>query len=270
MSATATFWKRIEGLFRPRSVDLLSAQPRIGFLQPRAKLNGSTAQPHEPSHERSAGAPHAPARPGANRNGHAPPHDSPWARWRRRSAEARDSHRRTAELIEAIHEHLRRQEQRSIRAVELIERIEAAVHTLIHSHAGHGDALGRIDQRLEAGNAQAEKLAATLRDVPQALRNQAEAVQAVSGQLDASRTIDAEMMQSLGRFEQATAQLREAGAAQVDTLNRIQMDTRQERAALEHALRRQNRRFVLVSIACTLVSVVSITAIAVQAVPLAP
>jgi hypothetical protein len=247
MSATATFWKRLEGLFHPNSaVEVAEPSRRVGFLSV-SNRQADIDEPHPPS-----------PRP----NGHAASSPlAPWARWRQRGAELRENYIHTAAVIDAIHGQLAESGSHAKQLGQSVGRIHLTLETIAEKQTTQADLLARICDRLDGVETHAEKLATAIRELPPALRSQADAVQAVSSQLEASRTSDARLMDSLKRFEHAVAEIRESGAVQVDTLNRLQMDHKQDRGMLEQTLLRQNRRFVLLTLMATLLSLAAITSL---------
>lgn len=253
MSATVTLWKRVEGFFRPGSVVETEPPQRMGFL--------SVSNRHVDIDET--------VRPEVRTNGHATATPgqataspfAPWSRWRKRGAELRESYLRTAGVMDAIHEQLTQSEGRAERLGLTVDRIRHTLETIAEKQMTQADLLTRICERLDGVETHAEKLATAIRELPPALRSQADAVQAVSSQLEASRASDAKLMDSLKGFENAVGEIRESGAVQVDTLNRLQMDHKHDRGMLEQTLLRQNRRFVLLAVMTTLLSLAALVAV---------
>lgn len=254
MSATVTLWKRVEGMFRPRSAVRASGDKRIGYVQPVDKAADSSLAGNGNGHASATGH--------ANGNGQTGSVFAPWSRWRRRATELRENYLRTAELIDAVHEHFKRADERAAHLVDSIERMRVALEAIGTQQREQSELVARIDERLAAAETHAQQLAGAIRELPPALRSQADAVQAVSSQLESSRATDARLVDSLGQFERAVSEIRESGNVQIDTLNRLQLDAKQDRDALERTLRRQNRRFALLSVVTTILSLVAICSLA--------
>ncbi len=234
MSAALTFWKRVEDLFRPRARLLNRNETgRIGYA-------GVSLDP--------------PAKPEAG-NGSSL---APWSRWGGRHAELRENFLKVSESLDQLHERLQRGEQRDTEVGDTLRDIRASLESLTGQQARQHELMDQICTRLAEMESRGNRIATALQELPAALRAQADAVQAVGGQLEVSRETDASLRDSLNSFERAASEMRESGAVQLETLSRLQNAQEGSREELESALKRQNRRFLWVAGISTVLSLAAL------------
>lgn len=246
MPNQSTLWSRLGGMFRGHGGD--------GRLARSGNGNGS-----EPGTRSSASAtgvaavgsiePAAEPPSESADSSFAPPRSmSSLLRWGRSNANAaqlRAGHQHIIELAGTIREHLAKQDSRAERLADSVERMAGAMQQLAETQQAQGRFVQTIAERAEKAGRHAAAISETLSRMPSSLQAQADALHSVARQMETGRDCNQKLTHSLDRFGQAVDALRSAGAAQVETLQRMHVDNREQKQSLADLLREQGRRFLI-------------------------
>lgn len=244
MPNQSTLWSRLGGMFRGHGGDGRFARSDNGNGSepgPRAGASGVAA----------VGSIETAAEP---RSEAADPSFAPrrsmssllrWGRSDASAAQLRAGHQRIVELAGTIREHLAKQDSRAERLADSVERMAGAMQQLAETQQAQGRFVQTIAERAEKSGRHAAAISETLSRMPSSLQAQADALHSVARQMETGRECNQKLTHSLDRFGQAVDALRSAGAAQVETLQRMHVDNREQKQSLADLLREQGRRFLI-------------------------
>lgn len=230
MPNQASLWQRLSGLFRPAA----PVPPGNGHVPPAVPPtgDGQTLVVEEP------------------RGGTGPAGGSRalswWPRREPTVAQMRDGYQRVLETMDALQEHFRQQEQRSLELGQSVRRMVGTLEQLSESGRSQQEHLGTLSEHVSAASRHAAAMSDALSQLPATLRMQAEALRTLLRKIEISQESDAQLMHSLQQLTRAVEGLSASGAAQVRTLERLDADQREQREVLTLLVREQGRRFLLV------------------------
>jgi len=151
------------------------------------------------------------------------------------------------ELLEQIHARLQKAPLDESHAV--LSRLDGAVRELAEHHRRDSDALERIATATNSQALEIGRMSDTLAKVPETLQVQAEVLRAVQDNLDQNGQRHEELRACFRQFERSVDSMREAGAVQVETLQRVLASHEQQRQRLTEFVRLQQRRFAICAVA---------------------
>ncbi|RMF77561.1 MAG: hypothetical protein D6744_11215 [Planctomycetota bacterium] len=231
MPAVRPFWKRIESLFRSNG-HVSERRTRAVDVAPSANAAAW--------HARSAGN-------GEIHGDAKPPNGSLLSMrgWRSGKAELREGYQRVIELMNAMEQHFQRQDQRLEQLATALDGLTRTLAPMVAAQREQTEHVARIAEHAGGADTRLTELTRTLRDLPAATRAQNDALKAIDEHLAQSCAIDEKLAQALGKFDGAVDALRESGAVQVDTLNRLDHHQRESVDSLRSFVNTQNRRFLI-------------------------
>lgn len=178
------------------------------------------------------------------------------APWTRRSAsldQLRDGYDRVVRMMDAMSQHFERHDRRAEQMTESVIRMAGTLEKLAESQRLQGEFIQTIAKGVDAAGRTTGALSNTLGQLPATLTAQAEAMRAVARQMETSQQTESQLVHSVQRFGLAVDTLRESGAVQVETLQRLHAGDHEQREALKGFIREQSRRFIwVIAIAATL------------------
>lgn len=164
--------------------------------------------------------------------------------WNKRSTsveQLQTAYHRVVELLDAMHAHMQRQDERAQQLADSVTRVAASMERLVDSQAAQGEHVARI-----AAHAQdASRHQAAFATIPATLESQAQALRGVALHLERSGEQSQRLTDSLNHFGDAARSLRVAGVEQVAALQRLSAGGDERVEALKDFVRQQNRRFAL-------------------------
>jgi hypothetical protein len=188
------------------------------------------------------------------------------SRWRRREpsvAQMREGYHRVVELMDALEEHFRKQDERSARLSDSMERVAGTLGQLEQvQRVEQGHVQTIADQVANVGE-HAASISASLAQMPKSMQVQAEAVRTMLQRLEISQESDTQLMHSLQQLGRAVDTLGTSATVQVQTLERLNSAEREQHAALTTFVQEQSRRFLLVIIVATVLVVGALGALTV-------
>ncbi|MGE0481963.1 MAG: hypothetical protein AB7Q17_15995 [Phycisphaerae bacterium] len=236
MSHHASIFQRISGLFR--------TDHNGG---PRADGGDSGVFPAQ-------GSTHTDALPRA---------ESSLMRWARSGVtSSRDRVARVEQVLDALEQHFRQQDQRSEELSASVHRVAGILEQLGDAQRTQGEFVRAIASHVDVTNQQAAKISSTLAQMPTAFQSQADAMRSVARQLEKSQATDAALADSLGRFGGAVDGLNHSSRAQVDALRQMQSADREHMQAISGVLREQSRRLVVLITIAAVLGVCALAAVA--------
>jgi hypothetical protein len=227
MSSGISLWKRLGSALRANSVhdngsrDVQSVQP----AEPIGKDN------HRP-----------------NGRGSSASSLLPWGRRQRTIDRLDERYQRVLELMDAMRDHFEAQDRRAAEVTAGIERVGSTLEQLAGTQRTQSEGIASIAARVDDVTRRSTGLATLLSEMPASFQAQAEAVHAVARQMEAARVVDAELTASLRHFGQAADSLRDAGTAQVESLQRLHATSRGQKEALQVFVRKQTRLLLVITI----------------------
>lgn len=220
MSAELSFWSRLTNAFR----------------SPGNGANGHRTST-DPAHSRTD-------HPERDPDGSGTWRAEPLTKRQRPSMEQlRNSYEQVTQLMDAIHDHLKRQDERSERLAQTVERVAGSLDQLTETQRTQGDSLASIAKHTAVASNHTESLG----QLPASMRSHAEAIRSMANYLDVSRESNGKLVDSLHRFGGAVAALETTGTAQIETLQRLQSANTDQTESLKEFIREQNRRFLWVT-----------------------
>ncbi|MBU0616104.1 MAG: hypothetical protein KKI02_00135 [Planctomycetes bacterium] len=195
-------------------------------------------------------------------NGDSRPSWLPWVR--RRSAIERldERYQRVLELIDAMRDHFEAQDCRAAEVTAGLERMGGTLDRLADTQQVQCEGIASIATRVNDAARSSAGLATMLAEMPASLQAQAQAVHAVARQMEATRAADAELTSSLQQFSHAADSLRDAGTAQVVSLQRLHETSRGQKESLQVFVRQQSRLLLIITIVVMVLGLGSIGALA--------
>lgn len=235
MPAQVSFWQRMSNLFRGGA----SARTADGGL-----ISGPDELPELPPHD-SVDSDDLPPR-------------ASLLPWKRESAQLRDGFDRVVRTMDAMQEHFARQDDRGRQLTQSFERVADQLERIAHTQHSQDQSVKAIVDRVEGAGREAAKVSEALARMQTALGTQAEVLRSAVRHLEISQECDSQMMLSFQRFAQAIDNLCTATNAQVQNLHRLHDAQSQQNEALGTMIREQSRRFMIVLIAVTIVSLAAL------------
>ncbi len=266
MSAQVSFWKRVGNMFRTPS---LGHQPANGngnghgrplVAEPGAAslsdldLEAAASLADEPTPsalETSAcespdardSVPDAPAESGST--------SGLLSRWGRRQptvAQMRDGYQRVIEMMDALQEHFHKQDQRNAQLGRSVDRMVGILEQLAQTGHTQQEHIRSIAENVSESGKQAASMSAALGQLPRSLQLQTDVVRDMLRQIETSQESDTQLRHSLQQLSSAVEALNASSAAQVQTLERLDSDGREQKQALTVLVHQQGRRFVVMSV----------------------
>ena len=246
MPTVRPFWKRLESLFRSnghhaerrtRAVDVVAA----GEGNSRGAQTLTFGDVH---------------------GGAKPPNGSLLSigGWRSSKTELREGYQRVIELMNAMERHFDRQDHRLEQLTGSLEKLTEILAPMVATQREQTGHMACMAEHITEADSRLANLVTTLRGLPAATQAQNETLRSLNGLLKGAAETDAEVTHSLDRFGAAVDTLRESGAVQVDTLNRLNHEQRESSKGLRAFVRSQNRRFL---IALGIIATAAVAALAV-------
>jgi hypothetical protein len=170
-------------------------------------------------------------------------------------------YQRIAELMDSLQEHYRRQDERSSRVEQQTERIAGFLQQLTENGRQQQEQVRAIADNVSQANRHTAGMSESLSQLPPLLQAEADAVRSMVRQMDVAQESDTQLMHSLQKLGQAVEALNAAGAAQVQTLERLNASERQQREALTLLVREQTRRFFVIMVVAAILGVGALAAL---------
>jgi hypothetical protein len=164
-------------------------------------------------------------------------------------------YRRMAELMDSLQEHYRRQDERAGRAEQQTERIAGFLQQLAESSRQQQEHVRAMADNVSQSSRHTAGMSESLSLLPPLLQAEADAVRSMVRQMDVAQESDTQLMYSLQKLGQAVEALNAAGAAQVQTLERLSASERQQR------VREQTRRFFVIMVVAAILGVGALAAL---------
>ncbi len=166
-----------------------------------------------------------------------------------------------ARLMEAMHDHFRRQDERAAALVDSVQQVTGTISGLADVQRHQSESIKTIAERVVAVTQQSGKLSETLSMIPGSLDAQASAMQSLARQLEIAQEADQRVATMLGDLSQTVESLRSGAASQLDTLRKLQEKESDQRDTLSQLVREQNRRFIVVVIVAAVLGLAALAAL---------
>jgi phage-related tail protein len=249
MSNQVSFWQRVGNIFRGGRT-----------LRPSGNGNGQAGEAVlEPQSLAAAGE-------GVTETPTATSSSPGLMRWGRREptlVQVRDGYQRVLETMDALQEHFHRQDERTAQLGESVDRMVGILDQLAETGRNQQEHVRRIAENVSEAGQHTAAMSASLSQMPRSLQLQTEALKTVLRQMESSQQSDTQLMQSLERLSGAADALNASGAAQVQTLERLDSSDREQKQALTVLVREQGRRFLIIMGVAALLGLGALAALAV-------
>jgi hypothetical protein len=232
MSSGISFWKRVGSSFRAKEIRTDQTNgDGDGPLQ--------SVEPVSPIRHRAGGS----------GNGSSSVSSLlPWVRRRKTLDRLDERYQRVLELMGAMRDHFERQDHRAEELAVGVGRLGNTLEQLAGTQRVQSESVASIANRVDEATRHSIGLSTMLRELPASLQAQAEAVRAVARQMETTRAADAQLAGSLRQFGEAADALRDAGSAQVETLQRLHHTGRDQQESLRGFVRQQTRLLLIIAI----------------------
>jgi hypothetical protein len=195
-------------------------------------------------------------------NGDSRPSFLPWVRSRKAIERLDERYQRVLELIDAMRNHFEAQDLRAAEVTAGLDRMGGTLDRLADTQQAQCEGIASIATRVDDAARSSAGLMTMLAELPASLQAQAAAVHAVARQMEATRAADAELTISLKQFGLAAESLRNAGTAQVESLQRLYQTSRDQKDSLQVFVRQQSRLLLIITIIVAVLGLGAIGALA--------
>lgn len=179
-------------------------------------------------------------------------------RWRRSSTglslPRQRPEERVATLVDALTRHFERSDVRAEELTQAVHRMAAILEQMPDVQRSAGESMNSIAAHLETANRRAGELRETLAKVPLSIEAQAAALLGMTRRMEASAECDVRLAECLEKLRQSVDSSGNASAAQVEALRLIQTENSRQRDALSAMIRAQGRRFTLMLVVLTVMT----------------
>jgi chromosome segregation ATPase len=238
MSSGISFWKRVGSAFRA-SPDRGNGDGVVVAVEPAREDNGAAGNGASSSVASLL----------------------PWVRRNRSLQQLDERYQRVVELLDTMRDHFERQDQRAEELTAGVGRLGNTLEQLVVTQRTQSDCIASIATRTDEAVRHSSGLVTMLHEMPASLQAQAEAVRSVARQMEANREADAQLVSSLRQFGQAADSLRDAGAAQTQTLQRLHTSGAKQEESLQTFVRSQTRLLLIITIIVAVLGLGSVAAL---------
>ena len=189
----------------------------------------------------------------------------PWVRMREKRELADERYQQVIDIMSAMCAHFERQDKHATEMAAALTSVGRTLERLADTEKQQSDQVAAIASRMSDAARHTEGLMTLLSEMPASMQSQADAVRTVAEKMEASRAADAELGGSLRQFSEAADALRGAGTAQAEALNRLHTDEQRRAERVEHALARQNRLMLTITVVVCILGIGVIGGLAVAA-----
>lgn len=161
---------------------------------------------------------------------------------------------RVAALVDALTQHFQQSDRRAEELTQSVHRMAAILEQLPDLQRSAGDSMHSIASHLGDANRRAGELRDTLAKVPLSIEAQATALLGMTRRMEAAAESDVRFAECLEKLRQSVDSSGSASAAQVEALRLIQNENTRQRDALSAMIRAQGRRFTLMLVVLTVMT----------------
>ena len=249
MSSGLAFWKRIGGAIRGGS-----SAPRNGFHNGNGHGGGAVGVV-EDGVATTATDPDVSDAGGSS--------IFPWVRRQQMVRQMDQRYQRVIELMDAMRAHFEAQDRRAAELTAGITRVAGTLELLADVQRSQCDGIKDLSARVDVAAKYSGDLAAMLVEMPASLQAQAEAMHSVARQMEAARSSDSQLTDSLRQFGRAADSLHDSGRAQVESLQRLFTSSKDQEENMRGFVHSQTRLLVIITVIVAVLGLGAISALAV-------
>lgn len=168
-----------------------------------------------------------------------------------------------SDLLASIRDNMEKQSIRQDELLQHLAHLPEALKALPESGKAHGETLRAIHQQIEQQNAQQSQLGKILERISSADATQGKTLDALHQTVSSMGEHDAAITRNLQTLGSALASVTQNSQASAQVLEQLRDNTVQRDGELERVIRRQNTRFTTLLTVAIVLSVASLSAVAV-------
>lgn len=228
----------------------------------RRPADGSERQPTPPPHEEDPLIQPA----DAEVVGEQTARSGPLATWRRRDQaiiQLQEGYEKVTRVVEEIQTHLAQQGERTERICSALEQIARAMAESPQIARQQAQTLNTISTQLEATNVRSQRLADLISEIPQAARTQSETLAGISRQLELSNeqaVINSQVMDRLGG---SLRTIGESSQTQGEILREMSRKAAEQSEQLARLIEHQGHRFMVLFAVTIVMALAAVAAVVV-------
>lgn len=159
--------------------------------------------------------------------------------------ELRENYKRVTDLMDSLEQHFTRQDDRAAHLIQAVDRVGNVLEQIANEQAEQRASLQTLARQVDGADSMLGQLNGSLRRLPDALRTQAEAVQAISHQVEIAQEADHRVAHALLELGQSVDTLGTSSTTQAEILRDIGQRGADQQRWLEN-VSQQGRKLVLV------------------------
>jgi predicted nucleic acid-binding Zn-ribbon protein len=163
-------------------------------------------------------------------------------------------------LVETIQGHLANQNDRSDKVVDSLTDLARSLKGMPTATNDQAQAMGKVADQMEISNSQTQAVLGVLSEWPDATMAQKEALDSISTQLQSSASATGELSLRLQALDTTVATLGQATHEQIRTLQQLQRSQQSQDTQLVSVLASQTRRFTMLFVLALVLSLVALVA----------
>lgn len=190
-----------------------------------------------------------------------PDRPGPLARWTRRDqaiVQLQEGYEKVTRVIEEIQKHMAQQGDRSERICTALEHLARAMSDTPAIARQQAQTLDVIAAQLEASNARTQLLADAIHEIPKATRGQSETLSGINKQLEVSNEQAVMAAQTMDRLGTNIRTLGDSTLAQGEILREMNAKAAEQNQQLTLLIANQSRRFLMLFVVTVVMAVAAI------------
>ena len=176
-------------------------------------------------------------------------------------SQMRDGYQRIVETLDGLQDHFKNQDQRAEQLGEHVAQMVNRLEQLADTGRTQQDHIRSIADNVNQAGVHTAAISESLSQLPTLLQGEAEAVRSMVRHMEVSQESDTQLMHSLQKLSQAVDALSAAGAAQIQTLERLDGAGREQKEALTTLVREQTRRFMIIIVIAAILGLGALAAL---------
>lgn len=173
----------------------------------------------------------------------------------------RDATTRVVEMMDAMQEHFERQDQRARELNRAVDRVATILESLAQTQQAQADTLRIVAEQSTLATQHHQAVAHTLGGMPESLAAQADALRTVARRIELEQESEAQLQAALQRFGASMESVRAAGVSQVEALQSMHSEQREQQQALGSLIREHAQRSLVTIIIAGVVAMLGLAAL---------
>lgn len=188
----------------------------------------------------------------------------PLARWSRRDqaiSQLQEGYEKISQVIEEIRSHMAAQGERGDRMCHSLEQLARALNDHPEVSRQQAELLETIAGQLEASNERSEKLTEVIQDLPKLSREQQETLTGINRHLEMAGEQNVVASQTMEKVGSALNTLGQVNSAQADALKQMNSKATEQNEMLSQLLATQSRRFTMLFVVTLVLAAAAVVAV---------